>query len=141
MMCSEGGEHTMKSEIYTDEAFAMKMDAFIAFCESCNIDATDYQLIKFFGITTDELEEYSSGHKLNENSNRDNRGYSTSLKKLDLYREDATIHQAVTEPKLASHCALKLRQLHWGGWNDKAEAPQDITIHIKIGDGDRELTE
>jgi hypothetical protein len=130
-----------ESGIYTPEAFAMKMDAFIAFCEGEGIDATDYQLLNFFGITPGVLENYRALNKLNNDSNIESVGYAAAMKKLALYREDATIRQAVAEPKLAGHCALKLRQPHWGGWSDKPDTACDIRIRLEIGDGSTELME
>ena len=53
---------------YTVKTFGEKMDAFIAHCETGGIDATDYQLIKFFGISPDLLEEYKAENKLNKDS-------------------------------------------------------------------------
>ncbi|NLA88119.1 MAG: hypothetical protein GX847_12750 [Clostridiales bacterium] len=126
---------------YTAEAFAVKMDAFIAFCENEGVDATDYQLIKFFDISPTMLENYRLNNKLNEGSDYESDGFDVSLKKLDLYREDATIRQVVSDPKLASHCSLKLRQPHWGRWSDKSDAARDIGFRVNIGNGDRELTE
>lgn len=131
----------MGKTAYTPKEFAAKMDDFIGCCERGGIDATDYQLIKFFGISPGTLEKYRAADKLNSNSKNNAEGYGGALKKLDLYREDATIRQAVTDPKLASHCALKLRQPHWGGWSDKGEAAQDLSVRVKIGDGDRALME
>ncbi len=126
---------------YTAEAFALKMDAFIAFCENEGVDATDYQLIKFFDISPAMLDNYRLHNELNGDSNHESDGFDVTLKKLDLYREDATIRQAVSDPKLASHCSLKLRQPHWGGWSDKGDTARDIGIRVSIGDGGRELTE
>lgn len=127
---------------YTVKTFGEKMDAFIAHCETGGIDATDYQLIKFFGISPDLLEEYKAENKLNKDSKYKHSGFAASLKKLDLYREDATIRQAVSDPKLLSHCALKLRQPHWGGWNDKSDsAVRDVRLRVDLGDGDKDLME
>lgn len=115
---------------YTAKAFDEKMDAFIGFCESQDMEATDYQMIKFFGITPGALEKYRAAN-----------GYAASLKKLDLFREDATIRRAISDPRLASHCSLKLRQPHWGGWSDKGEAARDVTVNLKMGDGGKDLAE
>jgi hypothetical protein len=130
-----------KSSTYTANAFLTKMDAFIAFCESEGVDATDYQLIKFFGISPPMLEKYRAADRLKDGTIRKSGGFYTAMKKLELYREDAAIRQLVSDPKLASHCGLRLRQPHWGGWSDKGEAAQDLQFRIKLGDGDRELME
>jgi hypothetical protein len=115
------------------------MDAFIAFCESGGVDATDYQLIIFFGITPAALEEYRAENKLNDDSKT--QIFADALKKLELYREDAAIRRAVGDPKLISHCALRLRQPRGGNWSDKPDAAQDVRVRLNMGDGDRELTE
>ena len=130
-----------ESGTYTAEAFAAKMDAFIFFCENEGIDATDYQLVKYFGMTPAVLEKYRAADRLNGDSKREPDGFAVSLKKLDLYREDATIRQVVNDPKLASHCSFKLRQSHWGSWRDKTDIAKDMNICVKLGDGDRELME
>lgn len=127
------------SDAYTAKAFAEKMDAFIGFCESEGMDATDYQLIKYFEISPTCLEEYRTHDKLNDDSIEKYEGFAAALKKLDLYREDATIRQVVSDPKLTSHGAFKLRQPHWGGWGDKPDAASDVSIRMKIGDGDSTL--
>ncbi len=119
-----------KAHTYSARAFSAKMDKYIAFCESEGIDATDYQLIKFFGITPEALETH-----------RQNQADSSALKKLELYREDAAIRRLVSDPKLSSHCALRLRQPRWGNWSDKGDSAQDVRVRLKMGDGDRELTE
>lgn len=124
---------------YAAEAFAAKMDGFIGYCEAAGVDATDYQLIEYFGISSEALEQYRVGDKTKAHALQKHVGYAAALKKLDLYREDATIRQIVREPKLASHGALKLKQPHWGGWGDKQELPGDIGMRVKIGDGAREL--
>ncbi len=129
-----------KLEVYTTDTFAEKMDAFIIFCESESIDATDYQLIRFFGITPTALESYRSSQK-QDGTDADQEAFAGALKKLDLYREDATIRQVVTDPKLSSHCAFKLRQPHWGGWNDKPELTQELSVRVNIGDGTSDLLE
>lgn len=130
-----------KTHAYTAAAFAEKMDAFIGFCESEGIDATDYQIIKYFGISPAALEKYRLFENLDgTKKNKDRyKAFTAALKKLDLYREDATIRQVVSDPKLTSHGAFKLRQAHWGGWSDKQDAASDVTIRLKIGDGDSAL--
>ncbi len=121
---------------YTASEFALKMDAFINYCESDGIGATDYQLINFFKISPAVLKKY----RLADNTDGTVKaGISTALKKLDFYREDATIRQIVAEPKLTSHGAFKLRQEHWGGWGDKQEAGQGFNIRVRVGDGSSEL--
>jgi hypothetical protein len=130
-----------KSHTYTARAFSAKMDAFIAFCESGGVDATDYQLIKYFGITPDALEDYRATDKQKDDEKTKSSGFISALKKLELYREDAAIRQAVGDPKLLSHCALKLRQPRWGSWSDKGEGGQDVRVRVKLGDGGRELME
>jgi hypothetical protein len=124
---------------YTVKTVDEKMDAFIGFCESQDVEATDYRMIKFFGITPGELEKLRAANKLN-NSSKHN-GYAASLKKLDLFREDATIRRAISDPRLATHCSLKLRQPHWGGWTDKGEAARDVKVSLKMGDGGKDLAE
>lgn len=128
-----------KGAAYTAESFAVKMDAFISYCDSEGVEATDYQLVKFFELSPIMLEKYRASDKMNGDSKHKTDGFQAALKKLDLYREDATIRQIVSEPKLTSHGALKLRQPHWGGWNDKQSDAQDVTVRLKIGNGDSEL--
>lgn len=130
--------HMAKPVKYTVKDFDEKMDAFIGFCESQDVEATDYQMIKFFGITPDALEKLRADN-LNDDSKHN--GYAASLKKLDLFREDATIRRAISDPRLASHCSLKLRQPHWGGWSDKGEAARDVKVSLNMGDGGKELAE
>lgn len=128
-----------KRETYTAAAFTKNMDAFISYCECEGIDATDYQLIKFFGISPAAFERYRSANKMNSDSIHNAESYRMSFKKLELYREDATIRQIVSDSKLTSHGAFKLKQPHWGGWSDKQDAASDVTVRMKIGDGDSTL--
>lgn len=120
--------------VYTPDEFTAKMDDFIAHCEKEDLDATDYQLVVFFDISPTTLNRYYSGD--NEDSEAKDKdiykGYGKALKKLDMYREDATIRQAKKDPRLAGHVAFKLKQPRWGGWSDKQEISSDVSIDVKI---------
>lgn len=121
---------------YTAQTFNAKMDEFIAWCEEQHIDATDYQLIKFFEISPTTLARYISDNDQSKAKDKDKyQGFGTAIKKLDLYREDATIRQAVRDPKLAGHVAFKLKQTHWGGWSDKQDIAGDVKIDVTINSG------
>lgn len=130
-----------KKPLYKPEEFSSKMDVFISYCESNGVDATDYQLIQFFDITPEMLDKYRTENILNNCSKNKNTCIANALRKLELYREDATLRQVINDSKLNSHCTFKLRQPRWGSWSDKTELPRDVEIRVTIGNGDKELME
>jgi len=126
----------MADMLYTPDTFAQKTEEFIKYCDDNGIDATDYQIIKFFGISPSTLDRYRAGDN-KESKSKDKykdkyKGFGVILKKIDMYREDATIRQVVINPKLAGHAAFKLKQAHWGGWSDKQETSSDIKVDVQI---------
>lgn len=119
---------------YTPEEFAIKVDAFILYCDSKDIDATDYQIINYFKISPTTLDRYRSGDNPgSEAKDKDKyNGFGAALKKIDLYREDATIRQARNDPKMTGHAAFKLKQAHWGGWTDKQVVDSNVKQSIEF---------
>lgn len=110
---------------YTAKRFAKKMESFFEHCEQNDIEATDYALITFFGISPGTLDRYRSG----EGEYQD---FADSMRRLELYRENSAVMQVHRDVKYASHVSLRLRQKHWGGWSDKAEEPRTSEITIRI---------
>jgi hypothetical protein len=129
------------------EEFITKLDAFMSYCDTNDVDPTDYQLIKFLNISPRTLMRYRASDRddnKTDNSddtgdvseeNRTYKGFGTALKKIDLFREDFAIRQVKENPKLTGHVAMKLKQQHWGGWVDTAKdenKSQEIHIHLGL---------
>jgi hypothetical protein len=124
----------MANMLYTPEQFEDKLEQFIQYCDSKQIDPTDYQLSRFFGISLTTLDRYRAGD--NEDSvakDKDKyKGFGAALKKLDAYREDYALRQVSANPKLAGHVAFKLKQAHWGGWTDRQETALSGDIKVQM---------
>lgn len=141
----ENGKLGGRPPKYTADEFEAKVDEFIAYCDSEDVDATDYQIIKYFGLSPSTLDRYRATDNPDSDavSKRDTySGFGAALKKIDLYREDAAIRQAKADPKLSGHVAFKLKQPHWGGWTDRQQVEtngkQSIDIHIGGLDGSKD---
>jgi len=138
----ENGKLGGRPPKYDDlDAFKAKVDAFIDYCDSNDVDATDYQIINYFGISPRTLDRYRADYNTDaddKESKSTYKGYGEALKKIDLYREDAAIRQAKDDPKLSGHVAFKLKQPHWGGWTDKQQVDTNnktqVTVTLKTID-------
>ena len=141
----------------TLEEFEEALDDFIQFCEDTDTDPTDYQLIKFLGVSVRTLERYysendaynASNNINNNNNNTENntsndteckniyKGFGTALKKIILFRQDWSSREVKKNPKLTAHISHRLKQKRWGSWTDAAkdENAGKLVIDLRIDAG------
>lgn len=120
-----------QKKTYTPRTLAKAMEAFIAHCAENDVDATDYQLIRYLGISAETLDRYRADTGDDEAPG----GYGESFRRLALFREDDAIRLLRAEPRLASHVSLRLRQRNWGSWAEKGDEARDVSINVRIDSG------
>jgi hypothetical protein len=114
-----------------------KVEAFIADCQSGKIEEpSDYEIVNYFGISPRTLDRYRADYNADDSDNKDSciyKGFGEALKKIDLYREHATLLEVKHNPKMTGHAAFKLKQPHWGNWSDKpAESNNKTSIEVTL---------
>ena len=147
-----------KIKFNTAAEFEEAVDQFIDFCEETDTDPTDYQLIKFLGISTRTLDRYytendsyNANNNINNNTDKDSnntteskniyKGFGEVMKKIILFRQDWSTREVKKNPKLTAHVSHRLKQRRWGSWTDAAkdENAGKLVIDLRIDAGGVEI--
>lgn len=116
------------------------MNEFIEHCENTNIIPDDYNVIKYFDISTRTLDRYFGDIDKDTDNSTDNdnsdelyyRGFGEAIKKLVFFREHYLSQLSIDNPKTIGRTNFQQKQGRWGKWSDKQESSNSLSIDLKI---------
>lgn len=128
--------------ILTPEELDVKIDEFIAYCNEHNEPPTDYVIRYVIGISDNTIQQYRhyADLEIPDEADEDEkavivkkRALGERIKKIDLYRTHFWQKQGLDNPKAIGLANFALKQPQNGGWTDREQKRDDVTITVKLG--------
>ncbi len=128
--------------ILTPEELETKLNEFIAYCERENTPPSDYILIDVIGVSEHTIERYFeyADVVIPEDVTEEEKAIivkkkelGEKIKKLLRYREHYYQKLMIDKPNAQSGAIFALKQVKNGGWTDKTDKKDDVTITVKLG--------